>query len=223
MHSTEVHRQLAPERIIGVDFDNTLVTYDDLFYAVALQRNLVPSTIEKDKKSIRDYLRRLPRGETEWQRLQAVVYGPRIGEASLIGGVETFFERCKREKARVYIISHKTEIVRHYDEQINLRSAALGWMTANGFFQVEGLGLSPESVFFCATRQEKVEQIHRLSCTHFIDDLEETFLENNFPLRVKKILFSPRQTNFDQPGLKIASTWQEINEYLFPQHDGHAN
>ena len=35
--------------IIGIDFDNTIIKYDELFYKISLEQNLIPSNIIKDK------------------------------------------------------------------------------------------------------------------------------------------------------------------------------
>lgn len=201
--------------IIGIDFDNTLVTYDEILYTVALKRGLIPPTADKSKKIIRDRVRQLPDGEVEWQKLQASVYGPLIMEARLINGVQAFFELCRRNGVKVYIVSHKTEFSRYDETRTNLRTAALGWMAANGFFQTEGLGLSPETVFFCATRGEKIEHIRQLGCTHFIDDLEETFLEENFPVKVERVLYAPSRQTGTLTGVRVVTSWQEISEYFF--------
>ncbi len=77
--------------IIGVDFDNTIINYDELMYNLALERGLIDSHIKKQKKSIRDQIRSLPEGEKAWQHLQASVYGHKIREAQLIAGVDFFF------------------------------------------------------------------------------------------------------------------------------------
>jgi hypothetical protein len=207
------------ERIIGVDFDNTLVTYDGLLYNIAVQHGLIPPTTEKNKKCIRDHIRQLPTGEIEWQKLQALAYGPRIGEARLIDGVWTFFKLCKQNGVKVYIVSHKTEFANYDETHTNLRTAALDWMAANKFFKKEGLGLSTEVVFFGAIRQEKIELVRMLGCTHFIDDLEETFLEETFPANVEKILFAPYRQPETLPGVKVLRAWQEINDYFFSGTD----
>ena len=50
----------------------------------------------------------------------------------------------------------------------------------------------PESnVYFESTRAEKIERIIALSCTHFIDDLEEVFDDPAFPSNVERLLLSP--------------------------------
>lgn len=200
-------------RIIGVDFDNTVVGYDALMREVGLKRGLLPPESGKSKKEIRDIIRSLPAGESEWQKLQAIVYGPRMGEAELIEGVQTFFRLCRENKVTTFIVSHKTEYAGCDGERINLRAAALSWMEKNSFF--ERLGLSPASVHFEATRAAKLDRIRRLRCTHFIDDLEETFLEALFPASVEKILYSPRGRFASVAGAKVFGSWAEIDDYFF--------
>lgn len=200
--------------VIGIDFDNTIVNYDNLVWKVAWERGITFS-LEKDKNMLRDHIRQLPNGETEWQRVQAIVYGLRISEANLIDGVAFFFQLCRRNEAKTYIISHKTEFAAQDETRTNLRLAALNWMRANNFFNNEGLGLSPEAVYFGLTRHEKIELIRNLGCTHFIDDLEETFLEENFPINVQGILYSPRPRRSLLANFKVMGNWQEISHYLF--------
>ena len=201
--------------VIGVDFDNTLVSYDDVMYGVALQQGLIHSGTRKSKRDIRDRIRQLPDGEIGWQRLQAIVYGPRMRDARLIDGVQTFFELCQQHKVRVYIISHKTKFAKLDETGTNLRVAALTWMRRNRFFEADGLGLSQKDVYFESTRREKIERISQLGCTHFIDDLEETFLEDSFPMSVEKIPYAPHMQHSSIPGARVFTTWKEISDYLF--------
>ena len=201
--------------VIGVDFDNTLVTYDALLKQVAIERGLLTPGVNYTKKEVRDHVRHLPNGEIEWQKLQAVVYGTRIGEAQLIEGVDTFFRQCRRADWQLYIVSHKTEFAGYDETGTSLRQAALDWMWAHRFFASDGLGLTPATVVFGATRQEKLDAIRQLGCTHFIDDLEETFLESGFPQDVEKILFAPHPPAEVPPGVRVITSWQGIGEYFF--------
>jgi len=205
---------------IGVDFDNTILSYDDLMYEVAIQQNLIYPDTPKSKQDIRDHIRQLPNGERKWQGVQALVYGERIREAKLINGVKRFFELCKQNSIHVYIISHKTKYANFYDKNFDLRMAALIWMKMIKFFDEDGLGLNEENVCFESTRHEKIERIKYLKCTHFIDDLEETFLENSFPPDVKKILFKPHiqpllKQNLSLYGIDVFTNWEDINNYFF--------
>lgn len=201
--------------IIGVDFDNTLVYYEDVMYSVALQYGLIRSGMRKSKKDIREKIRQLPNGEMEWQRLQAIVYGPRMGEAKLIDGVRMFFELCKQHRVVVYIISHKTEYASFDRARTNLWVASMIWMRENGFFETDGMGMSLQDVYFESTRREKIDRIRQLGCTHFIDDLEEIFLEDSFPRDVEKILYAPNMQLSSLGGVRVFTTWTEINDYFF--------
>ena len=44
--------------LLGLDFDNTLVKYDRLFYALAIERKLIDKNMPENKIAIRDFLRR---------------------------------------------------------------------------------------------------------------------------------------------------------------------
>ena len=201
------------DMIIGVDFDNTLIIYDELFRRMAKERGLIDPSAVRSKTEVRDAIRRLPDGDIEWQRLQAAAYGPRIGEARLAEGAREFLEHCACAKVKVYVVSHKTELAGYDQSNTNLRRAAIDWMGAVGLFRPNGLG--PEAVHFGATRQEKLAHIRNLECTHFIDDLKEVFLEESFPVEVEKILYAPHSDERTRPGIRVAKSWKQIREYLF--------
>jgi hypothetical protein len=215
-HAAEKARLPA---VIGVDFDNTLIIYDDLFEKLAVDRNLLDNRAFKGKsirgkQQIRDALRAQANGEIEWQKLQADAYGPRIGEARPAPGAGRFLQLARRAGIIVYTVSHKTEWASQDRTGTNLRRAALDWMASNGLFE-EGVGLSPGKVFFGATREEKIAHIRNLGCTHFIDDLEETFAEAGFPADVTRILYTPHSTATAVPGVIVVQSWKQICEYFF--------
>ena len=203
--------------IIGVDFDNTLIIYDELFEKLAVDRNLLPPGTARGKRQIRDALRAQPDGEIEWQKLQADAYGPRIGEARLAEGAARFLELARAAGIAVYTISHKTQWASMDRTGTDLRQAALGWMEANGLFAARA-GLNPAKVFFGATRAKKIAHICQLHCTHFIDDLEETFAETAFPADVERILYAPHATQSAPPGVMVARSWKQICEHFFADH-----
>jgi hypothetical protein len=210
-----VHSTPGSEPVIGVDFDNTVISYDDILLQLIHERGLSVS-FPCSKKALRDLLRQLPNGEIEWQKWQAIMYGPMIGEAKLISHVGDFFRQCRMKNVSVYIISHKSEYAAQDTEKINLRTVALQWMNDNHFFSKDGLGLNQKSVFFCNTRQEKIQKIKQLGCNCFIDDLEETFLEESFPQTVQGILYSPNCDHSQTvEKLMIATDWKEITQYFF--------
>ena len=201
--------------ICGIDFDNTIVTYDELLATIARERGLINGDRSSTKRSIRDQIRLLPDGEIEWQKCQALLYGQRIAEARLIEGAAAFIRLCREQGIQVYIVSHKTEFSRFDTSGTNLRTAAMNWMLANRFFDPSGLGLDPGNVFFAATRAEKIGRIRELACTHFIDDLEETFLEDAFPRTTERLLYEPGRQAPPPSGVALMKTWQEIRDYFF--------
>lgn len=201
--------------IIGIDFDNTLVSYDTLMHEVALDQGWISADTPKSKRHIRDSIRRLPDGDIQWQKVQGIVYGPRMQEANLIDGVTRFMLTCRQRRIETYIVSHKTQFANYDDSRTPLRQAALQWMDAHRFFARDGLGLSESHVQFESTRAAKVARIKQLGCTVFIDDLEETFNEPDFPSGVEKILFSPGSSGFQAVHVHVKQSWQEIFDHVF--------
>lgn len=204
---------MANERLIGLDFDNTIVTYDDVFLSMARERGLVEADFIGRKQAIRDAIRLLPEGELSWQRLQGQVYGKGLAHAAMIDGVDSFLRRCRLDTVPVTIVSHKTEFGHHDSDRVNLRNAALDWMKGHGFFRDNGYAIAPGNVYFEGTRQDKLARIRQLGCTHFIDDLEEVFADPTFPPGVERILFAEHKP---KSGLYIVCpTWSHIEKQVF--------
>jgi hypothetical protein len=203
---------------IGIDFDNTIAGFDDVFVAAARAMGLVDAWYRGHKRALRDTIRGLPDGELAWQRLQGRVYGAGMASARLIDGVDAFLHRSRAAGEPVFIVSHKTEYGHHDPEAINLRQAALDWMTAHGFFRGDdnGYGLPLQNVFFEATRQKKLERIAALECTVFIDDLEEVLLDPAFPDGVTRVLFAESRNGIP-PGVVHCRTWRQILEVVFDE------
>ncbi len=199
--------------VIGVDFDNTIVSYDALFHRLAVERGLIPRSLPKDKTAVRDHLRSLG-GEEKWIELQGLAYGLRIREAAPFPGAREFFARCGRVGLTVHIVSHKTRqpvIGAPHD----LHEAARGWLEFEGFFDPARIGLPRNHVHFGITRREKLEHIRALGCTIFIDDLEEVFREPEFPAGVEKILFAPQRQAAGPPDVKVFASWPLIERHVF--------
>jgi hypothetical protein len=200
--------------VVGVDFDNTIISYDDVIRSVAIRRGYVSAGCPTDKRSIRDLIRARPDGDIDWQRVQGEVYGPRIDQAVMIEGVESFFRRCAVSGLFVHIISHKTTFAGYDPTKTNLRQAALRWLQDQGAFSDAGLGLDPDVVWFASTRQEKLTHIRRLGCRVFIDDLAEVFSEPEFPPGVERILFDPTGGGGESAD-RTFQNWSQIESYLF--------
>jgi len=198
--------------LIGIDFDNTIVSYDELFYRQALEAGLIDAELSRTKSAVRAQVQSR-HGDLAWQRLQGQVYGPRMLDARMIEGSREFVQRCFRRGIPVRIVSHKTEYG-HFDQtRTKLREVALQWLDQNGFFCPETTGLTREMVFFEATREGKLARIAELGCSHFIDDLPEVLLAEDFAAGIRRLLLAPDGEN--HPQLTCCRSWREIDRALF--------
>jgi hypothetical protein len=200
---------------IGIDFDNTIISYDDVFLASARDGGLIDADFGGAKQAIRDAIRLLPEGDLAWQKLQGQVYGKGVGQAQMIAGVDSFLRHCRQEGCPVLVVSHKTEFGHHDPERVNLRHAALDWMKGQGFFDEGRYGIPIENVFFEGTRAEKLARIGALGCTHFIDDLEEVLSDPEFPAGIERILFSDGAGAATVAPYVICPTWRDIEGHIF--------
>ncbi len=199
--------------LIGVDFDNTIVSYDSLFHQVAIEWNLIPHDVSNNKSSIRNYLRNAGR-EDAWTEMQGYVYGPRMAAAVPHTGVLDFFSLFSmRPGCKICIISHKT-IHPYLGPKYNLHESALSWLAGNGFFDRGRTGLDESSVYLELTKQAKLDRIAALKCDFFIDDLPEFLLEPQFDREVRRILFDPCGSYEANPSFQRFSSWPAISDYV---------
>jgi hypothetical protein len=203
---------------LGIDFDNTIVTYDEVFRSAAAYWGMIREGTCDRKQAIRDRLRQLPDGDLAWQRLQGHVDGKGISGGKIFEGVDSFLRRCRAQECPVVIVSHKTQFGHHDPDRVDLRQAALGWMGAQGFFRDGGYGISMDDVYFENTRAEKLARIGALGCTHFIDDLEEVLTDPQFPHAVTRILFSDGRDYPVSAPYIACSSWKHIEEHIFRDH-----
>lgn len=198
---------------IGIDFDNTIVSYDALFHKVALEQGLVPPETPVNKVAVRDHLRRIGQ-EDRWTEMQGYVYGARMDEALAYKGVTEFIHRAGAAGHQVIIISHKT---RHpfLGPQYDLHAAARAWIEHHLLWSGQAL-LPDERIFFELTKKEKLERINACGCDSFIDDLPEILLANDFPVQTARLLFDPEEHHgaFAADGLSIFRDWQQLTRHF---------
>ncbi len=197
--------------ILGVDFDNTIVCYDQVFHAAAAERALIPADLPVSKDSVRGHLRQCGQEEL-WIELQGYVYGPRMCDAQAFPGALEFLRRCAKSGLALWIISHRT---RHpyRGPQYDLHASARQWLADHG---VHASGLLPENVIFELSKLAKLQRIGQVGCTHFIDDLPEFLAEPAFPDGVARILFDPNRHHESERRFARVSTWAEAQGLLCP-------
>ena len=198
--------------MIGVDFDNTIVRYDDVFRRVALDLDLVPPHAATSKTSVRGHLRSIGQ-EDRWTELQGIIYGPRMIDAALFPGVATFFADCRAKGMPIAIVSHRTRFP-YLGERHALHAAARDFLARHGFHDEAGIGLPADRVFFEETKEGKLARIAAIGCTTFIDDLPELLADPRFPAGVRRILFDPHATQDAPAGVESAGSWAEIEDLV---------
>ena len=201
--------------LVGVDFDNTIVCYDQVVHRSAVEQGLIPESVTATKGHVRDYLRECGQEEA-WIELQGHLYGKAIEDASAFEGATDFFMKCREEGIAVRIISHKT--LRPFrGHPYDLHQAARDWLEHRGFFRPDLIGLSRDQVFLEHTKQEKLQRIGRLGCTHFIDDLPEFLAEPDFPEGVRRVLFDPDGKHEPAPSVIAAHSWGEVQNFILSE------
>ena len=206
---------------IGMDLDNTIIIYDRVIHRLTLTLGLAPEVRGQsgqppppgNKKMASSRIKSLPGGDRHWQRIQAQIYGPLLGEADLAEGFRDFALECKARGLTLHIVSHKTRFANNFCTGTDFHAAAASWLEAHGFFSRDGFGLSLDDVYFEPTRAAKVRRIAALGCDAFIDDLPEVFAEEAFPAGLLKVLYDP--AGLDPQGGDISCrSWADIARTL---------
>jgi hypothetical protein len=172
---------------LGLDFDNTIVSYDEVFYLRAIERGMIPDTVERSKLAVRTWLRAQQGGERTWVELAGDVYGSCMDRAVPTPGVLDCIERAATAGIQLAIVSHQT-VRPLIGRPVNLHDAARGWLSHHG---LASLGIPPTRWYFEVTQELKLARIRDLGCTHFVDDLWEIFASPSFPPGVHQLLYAP--------------------------------
>jgi FMN phosphatase YigB (HAD superfamily) len=194
---------------IGLDFDNTIVSYDALFHRAARDQALIPEGIAQSKLAVRDYLRQVGR-EDDWTELQGHVYGARMAEAVAYPGVTEFMREAMRRGAELAIVSHKTRYP-FRGPQHDLHEAARAWVDMR--LVAAGL-IDPQQVFFELTKDAKLQRVAAAACDYFVDDLPEILLAPAFPSQTVGILFDPDGAHAGQDGPLRFTSWSSIARHF---------
>lgn len=195
--------------LLGLDFDNTLVEYDLLFFETALEHNLIPSSLPKNKTSVRDYLRSIG-NEDRFTLLQGEVYGKKIADAKPAQGLIEALQNIKELGIPMVLISHKTKNPIK-GPPYDLHLAARDWLEKHGFFDPNVLGWKYEDVYFEETKFNKINRILSCNCTNYVDDLPEILAM--IPDTVVKHLYDPCNIKTHTNCYPISS-WSELVEQV---------
>lgn len=211
--------------LVGLDFDNTIVLYDAVFREEGEAMGLLPAGFSGGKDAVRAHVRLRTDGAADWTRLQARVYGPGLARAQPAPGLFEFLDACRSAGRPVAIVSHKTEFAAADPGGTNLRDAARAWIAAHGLTDSRQGGIDPGRIHFESTRAGKIARIASLDCGCFIDDLEEVFLEPDFPAGVDRILIKHGAAEdsgtgtADEGAFRTVRSWAEAAGLIVPRPD----
>jgi hypothetical protein len=196
---------------IGLDFDNTIVSYDTLFHKVAEEQGHIPPSLARTKLAVRDHLRSIGREEI-WTEMQGYVYGERMLEAKIFDGVVDFLRWAQRRGAMVSIVSHKT---RHpiLGPKYDLHGVARQWVKQYLNDNEKPL-IAEDMVFYEQTKEEKIGRIASGGFDFFVDDLPEIFIAQAFPASTQPILFDPAGAASLPPRAVRVTGWDALRSYM---------
>ena len=193
--------------LIGIDLDNTIVCYDEVFERLAAEQDLARHVASAGKQAIRDYLRQQDR-EDEWTVMQGKAYGSRMSEAQPFEGILEFMARARDRGHALCIVSHRTKQP-FLGDPVDLHVAAREWLRERGIDQFA-------SVFLEETAVDKAARITALGCDVFIDDLPEFLGRPDFPAKTRKLHFSPSGAG-EYGGTERVGAWEDIARLLLDQ------
>ena len=199
---------------IGLDFDNTIVSYDQLFHKVALEKSLISSEVPINKVAVRDHLRQAGQ-EDIWTEMQGYVYGARMDEATAYPGLIEALQSLKNAGHELFIVSHKTQYP-YAGKRYDLHAASRSWIAA--YLQIsDSILILDSNIFFNPSKDEKIKKISQLRCDIFLDDLPEILLANTFPQNTKKCLFDPEghHTGLENEILINHQSWKAFSDWVY--------
>ncbi len=196
--------------MIALDLDNTIICYDEAFrVAAALTGCPLPKGTDSSKAAVKSAALAAG-GNVLWTQIQSIAYGEGILQASSFPGCREFIEHAFACGEELAIVSHKSEFPAVGD-RVNLRVAADNWLVRNN---MKFGGKLP--VYYCDSRDEKVNRVNKLECRALVDDLPEVFWSSGFPQRTAFVLFDPAGRHSDWTATARVSSWSEALRLLLP-------
>jgi hypothetical protein len=203
---------------IGIDLDNTIIDYSDVFIIAADYLKISLPECVKSKFEIREFLRSTEGGESTWQRIQGIVYGKFLNKhAKIFPGLLRFLWRCREKGYEITIVSHKTEFGNYDIDEYSLRDEASSFL----FSQSITSGENPlvKNVFFHNNYVDKINFIKHHNFDWFIDDLEDVIIDLCEIDNLNLVLFNtpPTKRYFEynhNHSLSYLDNWQIIDSLI---------
>lgn len=189
--------------LVGLDFDNTIVSYTESIAPLAKEVFRLPQRLELTKLSLRDFLRSEGR-EEDWIKFQGLMYGPGMKYAKPYRNAISIMNSLSLRGHTLAIISHRSRYP-YSGDKYDLHGYALDWLNKH---IVDEVHIEASKIFFLETKQEKLLKIKELRCDVFLDDLTSVLEDKDFPIGTRGVLFSPHRQQ--QYSGKMIMDWDEM-------------
>lgn len=195
---------------IGIDFDNTIVNYHNLFHEIALKEGLIDRKVGKSKVEVRDHLNSLKKVD-EFTALQGKIYGKYIILAKVFDGFSECLNALSAKNYELFIISHKSQFPL-LGEQNDLHVAAKNFLEKNKLLGRDKIPY--ENVYFLETLNLKIQTAIRLNLDLFIDDLLDVVTNDRLTSNTNTIWFNPLRETIPKPGIDFFTNWSDLCKRL---------
>ena len=194
------------EKILGLDLDNTIVSYEPIFRMVAEERRIpIPHEVSV-KNALRDHYYRLGQPD-EFTGIQGFCYGRGMVEAEPHSSFLASLERILASGWKVWVVSHRTRRP-IFGEEADLHAAALNWLRRIGLLVPGPYRIA--GIFLEETRLAKITRIRSLGCSVFVDDLLEVLQDQWFPRACRPLWFFPGHPPSKECGIDLLSHWSDL-------------
>lgn len=192
---------------IGLDFDNTIVCYDQAIARLADELFQLPEGVPRTKLGLRDFLRTEGR-EPEWTAFQGELYGPGMRYAQPFEGAVATMQQLTQEGHELTIVSHRSRFP-YAGKRHDLHRAAQRWIATR--LQPAGIFMQhSNSVHFMQSKADKLVKIQDIDCGFFLDDLPEILEAPEFPSSTVGILFNPNNDDRKVARQPVISDWKHL-------------
>ncbi len=189
---------------IGIDLDNTIIDYDNLFYKIAIKNKLIPKNIGCNRIKIRNFIKK--KSISKWKRLQSDIYSLYINEATVKRGFLNFINKVYKKGFEFCIISHKTKYP-YIGKKKNLHKISQKWIHNKINAKID---FKIKNIFFEISEKKKINRIIEQKCDYFIDDLP-SILEA-IPKKTKKILIDSKKNYKKKNEFLVIDRWKNISK-----------
>ena len=200
-------------KVIGLDFDNTIVNYDLVIAKLIENIPDYPKGRVKTKEGIKSFLK--GKGlDDKWTEMQGMIYGPGMKDALPYSGAIEILKNLEQLGYDLRIVSHRSRYP-YLGKRYDLHSYARQWieefLSPNQLFVGD---TQAQNVTFHETKEEKIQKIRDLDCKLFVDDLSSVLQHKLFPETTRKVLFKcadveSNLSKYDDE-IFIMKRWEEL-------------